>query len=340
MNSSARVLPAGTVVLSRTASVGFVTVMGRPMATSQDFVNWVCGPELDPSFLALIFIVSRQFIRSLGSGAVHKTVYVPTVQNFYVCVPPLPVQKRIVAIIGKQLEVGERAHAAAEARLEAANALPGAYLREIFDDDSSRRWPIRTLSEISEIAGGVQKSPVRAPVHFHRPYLTVRNIQRGYLDLARVERFEIAPDELARLRLLPGDILIVEGNGSLDHIGRNALFVGDEQEWIHQNHVIRVRLDRTIARPEFVSRYLNSDAGRRQMIGKAKTTSGLYTLSTGRVGALEVPLPTLEEEDRVLGGLSEHVREAENLTAAAKRECETIVALRAALLRRAFSGGL
>ena len=38
-HSSARVLPEGTVVLSRTASVGFVTIMGRPMATSQDFVN-------------------------------------------------------------------------------------------------------------------------------------------------------------------------------------------------------------------------------------------------------------------------------------------------------------
>src|SRR5439155_1330918 len=57
-NSSARVLPAATVVLSRTASVGFVTIMGREMATSQDFVNWVCGPELDPHFLALLFRMS------------------------------------------------------------------------------------------------------------------------------------------------------------------------------------------------------------------------------------------------------------------------------------------
>jgi type I restriction enzyme, S subunit len=50
-NSSARVLPAGTVCLSRTASVGYVVVMGRPMATSQDFVNWVCSEQLDPDFL-------------------------------------------------------------------------------------------------------------------------------------------------------------------------------------------------------------------------------------------------------------------------------------------------
>src|SRR6185369_14841268 len=41
-NSAARLLPAGTVMLSRTASVGFSAIMGVPMATTQDFVNWVC----------------------------------------------------------------------------------------------------------------------------------------------------------------------------------------------------------------------------------------------------------------------------------------------------------
>jgi type I restriction enzyme S subunit len=47
-NSSARVLPKNTVCLSRTASVGYVVVMGCPMATSQDFVNWVCSePEFN-----------------------------------------------------------------------------------------------------------------------------------------------------------------------------------------------------------------------------------------------------------------------------------------------------
>jgi restriction endonuclease S subunit len=40
-NSSSVELPKGTVCFSRTASVGFVTVMGCKMCTSQDFVNWV-----------------------------------------------------------------------------------------------------------------------------------------------------------------------------------------------------------------------------------------------------------------------------------------------------------
>jgi type I restriction enzyme S subunit len=134
-NSSARVLPEGTVVLSRTASVGFVTIMGRPMATSQDFVNWVCGPELDPHFLALLFRGSREYIRSLASGAVHKTVYMPTVKAFHVCVPDFAEQQRIVATLRQQLAAAERARTGLKEQLDAVNALPAALLRRAFSGE-------------------------------------------------------------------------------------------------------------------------------------------------------------------------------------------------------------
>jgi type I restriction enzyme, S subunit len=52
------------------------------MATSQDFVNWVCGPEIDPAFLAYLLRAARGYVRSLSSGAIHQTVYVPTVKAF------------------------------------------------------------------------------------------------------------------------------------------------------------------------------------------------------------------------------------------------------------------
>lgn len=70
-NSAARILPRGTVCFSRTASVGFVTIMASPMATSQDFANWVCGNELDPESLMYALICSRQQLRDLATGATH-----------------------------------------------------------------------------------------------------------------------------------------------------------------------------------------------------------------------------------------------------------------------------
>jgi type I restriction enzyme S subunit len=131
-NSAARILPAGTVVLSRTASVGFVTIMGRPMATSQDFVNWVCGDELDPHFLALLLRASRKFIHSVSSGAVHKTVYMPTVESFRVCIPSLDEQRRIATDTLEKLQHAEKLVASLTDNLKAIGKLPAALLRQAF----------------------------------------------------------------------------------------------------------------------------------------------------------------------------------------------------------------
>jgi type I restriction enzyme S subunit len=133
-NSAARILPADTVVMSRTASVGFVTRMGRPMATSQDFVNWVCGPDLDPEFLMHLLIRSRDYVRSLSAGAVHRTVYYPTVKDFHVCIPPINEQRRIAAELRERLATIDAMTRAIEAQLEAIDALPAALLRRAFAD--------------------------------------------------------------------------------------------------------------------------------------------------------------------------------------------------------------
>jgi type I restriction enzyme, S subunit len=107
-NSSAVVLPTGTVCFSRTASVGFVTVMGREMCTSQDFVNWICGDELDPTYLMRALMQGRGYLRSLASGSTHKTVYFPTVKQFCVIVPPRPLQEEFARCVEQVLGIERR----------------------------------------------------------------------------------------------------------------------------------------------------------------------------------------------------------------------------------------
>ena len=145
--------------------------------------------------------------------------------------------------------------------------------------------------------------------------------------------------ELSRLRLVDGDLLIVEGNGSADQIGRNALFVAQDEPWIHQNHVIRVRLRREMALPTFVSTFLNSEGGRTQMLRKARTTSGLYSLSVGKVGELEVPLPSIEAQRTLVESLLLRRMIGNQARQAAEDELAAIRMLPGALLRQAFSGG-
>jgi type I restriction enzyme S subunit len=131
-NSAARLLPKGTVVMSRTASVGFVTVMGSPMATSQDFVNWVCGPDLDPWFLMWLLIASRSYLLGLASGAIHKTIYMPTVQSFCVCVPPIDEQRRLVERLREKVFLLDSAAATLQIRRHEIESLQPAFLRAAF----------------------------------------------------------------------------------------------------------------------------------------------------------------------------------------------------------------
>lgn len=133
-NSSARVLPKDTVALSRTASVGFVTIFGREMATSQDFVNWVCGDDLLPRFLMHALRASRDYLVANASGAVHKTLYMPAVKDFHLCLPDKHTQKRIVDQLDEALAARESLLAAARIEREAIEALPAAILRDVFSN--------------------------------------------------------------------------------------------------------------------------------------------------------------------------------------------------------------
>lgn len=98
-NSAADLLPAGTVVLSRTASVGFTGIMPTPMATSQDFWNWVCGPRLLPEYLMYTFRAMQGYFSALMMGSTHKTIYQADAAAIRIPLPPLSEQEGIVAQI-------------------------------------------------------------------------------------------------------------------------------------------------------------------------------------------------------------------------------------------------
>jgi type I restriction enzyme S subunit len=95
-NSSARLLPEGTVCLSRTASVGYVTIMGRAMATSQDFATWSCTPAFRPKFLMYAIMAEGERIREFGEGSTHTTIYFPEIRALHICLAPLLEQDEII----------------------------------------------------------------------------------------------------------------------------------------------------------------------------------------------------------------------------------------------------
>ncbi|MBV1919728.1 MAG: restriction endonuclease subunit S, partial [Pseudomonadales bacterium] len=98
-NSSARILPANTVCLSRTASVGYVIVINKPMATSQDFVNWVCSEKIDYRYLASVLFAENSSYSLFSRGTTHQTIYFPEAKAFHLLLPSIETQTKIADVI-------------------------------------------------------------------------------------------------------------------------------------------------------------------------------------------------------------------------------------------------
>jgi type I restriction enzyme S subunit len=127
-NSAAELLPARTVILSRTASVGYPAIMEVPMATTQDFVNWVCGPRLRPKYLYYVLRAMRRELDRLMMGSTHQTIYMPDVRAFRTPLPPVSEQDEIIRCLDQSL-AGERSLVrAVDASLERLRELRSALI--------------------------------------------------------------------------------------------------------------------------------------------------------------------------------------------------------------------
>lgn len=319
----------GDILVSWSASLDVYIWDRGPAAVNQHIFKVVPNNELvDKDYLFYVLKVAMRGLSDLVHGATMKHVTRPVFESYEVSIERNKEQQRqIAARLKAQLAEVDKARQAAEVQLRDVEALTNACMRDVFDNTQARAWPIRTVGEISQVSGGIQKTPSRKPVKHFRPFLTVRNVQRGYFDLSVVEQFEITEKELEKYRLEDKDLLIVEGNGSPSHIGRNVLFEDDGQEWVHQNHIIRARLNQAECLPEFASAYLNSEGGKAQMMEKAETTSGLYTLSTSKVMALELPIPPLPVQAEAVDKLQDSLkltRQIRNATSAQKAEIELL----------------
>ncbi|KAB2908720.1 MAG: hypothetical protein F9K40_04185 [Kofleriaceae bacterium] len=325
-NSAARWLPKDTVCLSRTASVGYVTRLGRPMATSQDFVNWICGEALEPSYLMYALMAEGKHIREFGKGSTHTTIYFPEVLAFHVALPPLAEQRRIVAKVDELLaEVN-----AAKERLAKVPAILKRFRQavlaaacagklteewhpsgELSSESSSpsvdldavpelpelpTEWRLATIGEVADSIryGCNEKADSDAR---GIPMLRMGNIQEGRVDLADLKfvRRAVATDDF---RVRRGDLLFNRTN-SPELVGKAAVYDHDG-EAIFASYLVRVRLNAALAVPEYVEAWIMSPWGRAW--ARHVRTDGVSqsNINATKLAEMPLPLPGLDEQREIV----------------------------------------
>lgn len=139
-NSASRLLPKGTVCISRTASVGYVVKMGKSMATSQDFVNWVPSDVIDADWLKWLFVAEKESLFKFGKGSTHTTIYFPEWLSLHILLPHISEQLEIVRRVEQLFAYADTIEKQVNNALTRVNNLTQSILAKAFRGELTVQW--------------------------------------------------------------------------------------------------------------------------------------------------------------------------------------------------------
>jgi len=153
-------LKTGDILFARTGGTTGKSYFISELPTKTIFASYLIrvrtGNELFQEYLYQ-FLQSDIYWRQVEfnkRGGAQPNMNATLLSDVILPIPPLPEQKRIVSILQELMQEVERAQAACEKQLEAAKALPAAYLREAFESEGAKKWKRKKLGEVCEIITG------------------------------------------------------------------------------------------------------------------------------------------------------------------------------------------
>ena len=353
-HSSARKLPAGTVILSRTASVGFSAIMGTDMATTQDFANWVPDPDITSEYLLYILRAMRPELSRLTMGSTHKTIYMPDIASLVTPVPGVDEQQAIVACIRRETEkidaLVEKKERLIELLQEKRTVLITHAVTKGLDPNVPMKdsgiewlgqipahWEVRRLGYLATV---LQTGPFGSQLHSDEyvsggiPVINPSNIRGGKL----LGNKDAAVDEatwarLARHHLQESDI-VFSRRGEL---GRCALVSKREEGWLCGTGCLRACLHQGRASPPFVVRLL-STAAVSEWLCLQSVGSTMDNLNTEIVGRTPICLPPVGEQQNIATFLDRETAKIDALLAKVGEAIERLKEYRIALISAAVTG--
>lgn len=336
-NSAAELLPAGTVVLSRTASVGFTGIMGRPMATSQDYWNWIPGPLLDSGYLWYQFQSMVPYFSSLVQGSTHKTIYQSDAASMSIRVPPLGEQLRITEFLDRETAETDAFIADQEQFVRLLTERRQAAITALIEGSSTGANEHRLSAPLSRVMARITDGAHVPPEvdNGTEPFVSTRDIGAlGTIDLEGCLRTSHRSYEyMVRTGCQPSDgDLLFSKDGT---VGRTAIVRTNSPFVVASSLVIMT--PGSLVDVSYVNYALQSQAAV-QSISLHVKGAGLPRISIANVGRLRIPLPELSKQIDIARTLDHECAIIDAAIADARDAISFSKERRAALISAAVSG--
>jgi type I restriction enzyme S subunit len=307
--SSARLLPPQSVILSSRAPIGHLVINTVPMATNQGCKGLVPSEAVDHKYLFYSLMSIVRELDALGSGATFRELSSEKLRRVKIQLPNVPEQRRIVGILDRALEGISLASANASKSLATAESVLGHVLSDAFVGDGVG-WSVTRLGEQFEFQRGfdVTKSHQRAG---RVPVVSSGGI-KSFHDTAMVK----------------GPGVVIGRKGTLGKVFYLAddFWPHDTTLWVkdfHGNH------------PRLVYYFLRG-------LDVAHLDSGAANPALNRNSLHPLPIlwPSRSLQDGLVAKLEAVERATQDLQSLYRRKIAALDELKQSLLHQAFSGNL
>lgn len=331
--------PGDTVVSTvRTylRAVATVPLTDASLVFSTGFAILHPREDVHPPYLSY-YLQGDEFIDRIvaaSTGVSYPATTATQLKNMAVRLPPLAEQRAIADYLDRETAQIDTLITKQQQLISTLRERRSATVNAAMTDGS--RTLSTRLKHVASIQSGATLSGEGNPDDPEWPYLRVANVQVGHIDLTHITTLRLAETAAANSTLRPGDVLMTEG-GDIDKLGRGALWRGEIDPMLHQNHVFAVRPS-THLLPEFLVYWLDAVPARDYFRITAKKTTNLASTNKWTLGNLPVPSRPLDEQMAIVAHLDERTAKIDALIAKTERFIELAKERRTALITAAVTG--
>ena len=332
---STHLIPAGTVLLSSRAPIGYVAIAKNEICTNQGFKSIVPKTFVNSEFLYYQLKSLKNTLQNLGSGTTFKELSAKKLATVQVVIPSLEEQKSIVSKIEELFSRLDASVAELQTAKEKLKVYRQAVLKEAFDSvqANSKRVTIKSVCETIKV--GIVIKPTQYYVEQGGVFaFRNANVRRNYIedkDWAMISQEGHQKNLKSQVHI--GDVLIARSGVNLGM----AATVPQKYDGYNAIDVVIAVPKKEFILSQYLAQYTNSPYGL-EIVRKNQHGAAQGHLNVKEYGNLPIFLPNIPEQYSLLKKIESRLSVCDNIEQTIDTSLQQAEALRQSILKQAFEG--
>lgn len=331
---STQLMPAGTVLLSSRAPIGYVAIAKNDICTNQGFKSIVPKEGVDSEFLYYQLKYLKNILQDLGSGTTFKELSAKKLGTVQVVVPPIEEQRCIVSKIEELFSKLD----ASVAELQTAKEKLKVYRQAVLFRAFQNLADTITMDQIADMIDPQPSHRTPPEVINGIPYIGVGDIDYSVRKVKFGEARKVSPavlqEHLERYTLHKGDFIM----GKIGTIGK-PFIVPLPQDYTLSANVILIQPDSEKIVPEFLYWQFSSPLVTQQLTtGAAATSQPAFGIKKARL--LSIKMCSVEQQRQIVSEIEGALSICDSIQQTIDTSLQQAEALRQSILKQAFEGEL